>query len=723
MPDIVRAGGLISLKHLAWLYAPSPQAFIFAARTTAAAIIALLLAMWMELDSPQWAPMTVWIVAQSSRGESLSKGRWRLIGTFIGTIAACVIIALLPQQPFLFLPAIGLWLGVCCTVATLVRNFRAYGAVLAGYSCAIVGLAAVPDASNIFTVAVSRMTYIVLGIVIEGALASLFAVAGADSSRRMLREKLKRALNLSTEAVRHVLAGEAQALERSRGLFETILSINDQIEFTELEMGHHGSEGDHARAALAAVSVLLSRALGMATRMAALPVHQVVFNQTSRAVQELLRQMPALLDIPDTVGEALARMQALQTECRTRITDALRDEMADPSDKQRLEHLLDLRVLHQALLELLDDLHFAVREFQLSDGGNSGDRFHFRLPSPRDYTDATQNGVRATLSLVLGSIVWEVTAWPQGTVFLTIVALTCGIFAARENPVIATMNFLRGTVGAAFVAGLLSLLILPSVSDPLTLSAVLAVPMMIGGLAARNARTAAAATAFNLLLPALISPINGARQNEIAFFNGALATLAAVAWAVLVFRTILPFNPDAVRWRMRGRILRDLRGLAARRSLPDTRRWIGYSADRMARVIRHAGPSPGPVIEAYLQGTLAAMTIGLNLIRLRHLHARRQLPPSALRPVAVVLRRMTQFTGRYGRTATMARAATRALRRLELRERDLEVRQEMTRAIAYLLVISRELDKNAVFLDASRPFALPVVRGFANDGGNILKTI
>ncbi|MDT8872571.1 hypothetical protein RAA17_18940 [Komagataeibacter rhaeticus] len=55
---------------------------------------------------------------------------------------------------------------------------------------------------------------------------------------------------------------------------------------------------------------------------------------------------------------------------------------------------------------------------------------------------------------------------------------------------------------------------------------------------------------------------------------------------------------------------------------------------------------------------------------------------------------MSQFSGRYGRfgrTARVARGATRSLRRLEAAEANITSRIEMTRAIAYLLVISYEL--------------------------------
>ncbi|MBS4074476.1 FUSC family protein [Ameyamaea chiangmaiensis] len=691
---------------LAWLYAPSPASLLFAVRTTAAAIISLLIAMWMELDSPQWSAMTVWIVAQNSRGESLSKSRWRVVGTAVGVVMAVLFTALFPQQPFLFLPAIALWLGLCCTVATMVRNFRAYAAVLAGYSCAIVGLAAASNPNDIFTVAVSRSTYIMLGIVVEGSLAALFAINGETQARIALRAKLTSAMDSATDAVAHVLDGGEHAFQRSRALFGTILTINDQIEFTEVEMGHHGSEGDHARAALAAVSVLLSRALGMATRMAALPDEQSDFRATAGMARDLMRDIPPLLAHDEGAANAMVRVRALQDQCRARITAALGEELPPQGgvSEEHMTMLLDRRVLHQALWELLDDLYFALREFHASTRPDVRDHFHFRLPAPRDYTEALHNGIRATASITVASLIWEVTAWSSGLGFITIISLTVGLFATRENPVIATSNFFRGTVAAAIVAGIMSLWVVPAVNDPTTLAAVLAVPMIVGGLAARNASTALAAAAYNIFTINMISPLNGGRETEIAYFNSAVATVLGAGCAVLIFRMVLPFNTDSVRWRMRGRILGDLRRLAASPALPDTRRWVGYSADRMARVVRHAGPAPAPVIEAYLQGTLAAMTIGLNVIRLRHLHARQQLPPSARRPVEVVLRRMTQFTGRYGRTAAMAHAATRILRQLEIRESDIEKRLEMTRAIAYLLVISNELDQNADFLNAQRPY-------------------
>ncbi|MFT9215247.1 MAG: FUSC family protein, partial [Acetobacter malorum] len=96
--------------------------------------------------------------------------------------------------------------------------------------------------------------------------------------------------------------------------------------------------------------------------------------------------------------------------------------------------------------------------------------------------------------------------------------------------------------------------------------------------------------------------------------------------------------------------------------------------------------------------------IGLNIIRLRNLLERNQIPRSARRPIEVVMARMSRFTGKYGRTAQSARLATSTLRRIEAMEPNITTRIELTRAIAYLIVVSHELDANAVFLDASKPY-------------------
>nr|WP_242012410.1 FUSC family protein [Acetobacter lambici] len=693
---------------LSWLLAPTPSAIGFALRTTAAALIALVIALWMELDDPQWAAMTVWIVAQGSRGESLSKARWRLVGTAIGVVMSITLISAFNQTAWLFFPALSIWLGLCCGLATLVRNFRSYALVLAGYTTAIIAIGAIPHPENVFMTAMSRATYIVLGIVCESTVAGLFAHNLAETARRNIRDKLRTALSNVSEAVSSLLAGDDEALIRSRAMFGPILSINDQIEFSEAEMGPHGHEGDHARAALAAVSVLLSRGLGMTVRLQYVQTDQPIFRETASRVSTFLSGLPNRLNTETGVRGILRDLQLLRAECHQQIVDALTHEIGSAftleDEHAQISALLDGRILHNAMDELLGELEQAIREYDASQHFIRGDHFHFRLQSHVDKREAAYNGVRAAVALSAAGLVWECTAWPTGLGFITFVAIVCGLFATRENPVVATTQFMIGGIWAALVAFFLVFFVLPTQANYEMLVATLAIPMFAGGLAARNASTALHSAAYTLLLPNFVHPLNQGRVDEVTWFNSTWAILLGVFFAVLIFRAVLPFNSAAERWRMRRTLLRDLRTLASAEPMPMTRDWIGRNIDRFARLIRHAGPTPSPTIEGCLQGTLAAMTIGLNIIRLRALLHRNQIPPAARRAIEIVMKRMSHFTGKYGHTAHAARVATTALRRMEAAEPNISTRIELTRAIAYLIVVSHELDANAVFLDASRPY-------------------
>ena len=89
------------LDHFRWLYAPDLLSFGYALRTTISALIALGIALWWELGSPQWAALTVWMVAQGTRGKSIAKARWHMFGMVVGTICAIVLVACMPPAPLL----------------------------------------------------------------------------------------------------------------------------------------------------------------------------------------------------------------------------------------------------------------------------------------------------------------------------------------------------------------------------------------------------------------------------------------------------------------------------------------------------------------------------------------------------------------------------------------------------------------------------------------------
>jgi uncharacterized membrane protein YccC len=126
-------------------------AWIFAAKTTASGLIALLVAFTFNLDQPYWALLTVFIVSQPLQsGQVLAKSSYRIIGTVIGAVVALLLVALFAQERVLFLGALALWIGLCAFGSQYTRNFAAYSFVLSGYTVAIVGIPGALDAGNAF---------------------------------------------------------------------------------------------------------------------------------------------------------------------------------------------------------------------------------------------------------------------------------------------------------------------------------------------------------------------------------------------------------------------------------------------------------------------------------------------------------------------------------------------------------------------------------------------
>ncbi|MBS1063085.1 FUSC family protein [Gluconobacter wancherniae] len=700
-----------------WIYSPSPSSVTFALRSTIAACLSLGIAFWMELDSPAWAPMTVWAVAQTTRGESQSKARWRIIGTIIGAIAAIAFMALAPQAPWMFFPLIAIWIGLCSGFATFVSNFRSYALVLAGYTCSIICMDAASNPNDIFFVAVSRSTYIVLGVLCEALMGFIFATSQERQARAQMRDKLESALILVSRTLKSILGAERGALTAARNQFGTILTINDQIEFAEVEMGPHGHEGDHARAALAAVSILLSRGFGMATRLQLLSHDHPAFEQVAEEILLFLKYFPDRLPLSTEVPDLLAELQHLRDLCRQYAAPHRHDDILtslepvpelEPfelaSEQGAYAPNLDERVLFVSLGELLGDMELAIVEYEASTHIIRGDHFHFQRQGHRDTREAIHNGIRGACVVMITALIYEVTAWPNGLGFIAITTLVCGLFATKENPVLGTTEFLKGALAAYAMAWLLVFVLMPKVTTYETLFLFLGPAMFLGGLAKGNPATAGGSAAYGLLLPAMLGLHNHSVMNEMAFYNGNMATVLAVCISVMVFRAVLPFSSSAERFRLRRVMLSELRGLAQPSHKPEISAWVGRNTDRFARLIRHAGPTPLPLIEACIQGTLATLTLGLNVIRLRTLMDREYLPESARRPIQLVLQYVEHSTRRHDKAARVANAAVRRLRALDALETDLITRLEMTRAITYLVVIAHTMQTNADFLDADKPF-------------------
>ncbi|MBV8192773.1 MAG: FUSC family protein, partial [Alphaproteobacteria bacterium] len=204
---------------------------LFGLRMWASVCLALYLAFWLELDNAYWAGTSAALVCQPHLGASMRKGWFRMIGTVVGAVVIVLMTAAFPQDRFGFLLSLALWGAACALVATLLRNFAAYAAALAGYTAAIIAsdeLGATGGTSGLaFTFAVYRVSEIWLGIVCAaivlagtdfGAaprrLAKLFADLSAELASRFSVTIGNRGPGfLGTQVLRRALARRAIALD------------------------------------------------------------------------------------------------------------------------------------------------------------------------------------------------------------------------------------------------------------------------------------------------------------------------------------------------------------------------------------------------------------------------------------------------------------------------------------------------------------------------------
>src|SRR5271163_3108502 len=207
---------------------------LFGIRLWAAVCLALYVAFWLELDNAFWAGTSAALVCQPHLGASLRKGWFRMIGTLVGAVAIVALTASFPQNRAGFLLSLALWGGLCALVSTLLRNFAAYAAALAGFTAAIIAgdeLGAVGGANGeAFNLAVTRGTEICIGIVCAGLvlattdlggtrrqLATLLASLSADVAGGLMR-----ALQLPASAQEESRTERRQLAVRVSGLSTVI---------------------------------------------------------------------------------------------------------------------------------------------------------------------------------------------------------------------------------------------------------------------------------------------------------------------------------------------------------------------------------------------------------------------------------------------------------------------------------------------------------------------
>jgi len=417
---------------------------IFAAKTTASGLIALLIAFTFNLDQPLWALLTVFIVSQAQQsGPVLAKAFYRVIGTLIGATVALLLVALFAQERVLFLGALAIWIGVCTFGSQYARNFSAYAFVLSGYTAAIVGVPGALNPNNAFYIATARVTEICLGIIIAAAI-----------HRIVLPSSAVAALWRSVAAVRQALVDHvAAALDGDDAAKSTALLVTRAIAienqrgsaiFEDREL--RGQSGSLRLLNIALLRVVgaarsLGEQLGYFRRPDRPPLGAAVGDTLAGAVSALKLWQSGVIDA------AGLQQKLREADARWRLAELL---FPMPSSGgfalRRAEAAFGLRELFAALTAYAEayEACFVAHSILLPR----------RIPftPANDPVVALWTGLRATLAVGFVGAFWILSAWPHGSTAVILAAVATARVATMGHAVplalATTMIFALATVPA-----------------------------------------------------------------------------------------------------------------------------------------------------------------------------------------------------------------------------------------------------------------------------------
>lgn len=711
------------LSHLRWFYAPNILSFGYALRTTISSLIALGIALWWELGSPQWAMLTVWMVAQGTRGKSLAKARWHTFGMVLGSVCAVTLVGIMPQYPLLYIFWLAAGIGSFCFIGTLLpgpatmTNYRIHGMRASGFTYGIISMDAVMTPDHVFEIAMARATYILLGIVIETTISSLFQYKLATRSRNRLATNFVNALTKALPPLIHLLKGDSRSVVKSPEVFTTIAALSDDVEFAQVEIGDHKHEGDHARAALAAISLLMCRGLDLGALLAMPYDHGEHYRIMRDKVAEFFKTLPSRLIDEQPIEPVMYELMALRAEAVQMHAECFELEMRTATDPP-IEEDKEERLSHQGqlldkLVIILQELQIALKQYEMSRSVVPHDHFYYPMRTYRDIRTAFMNSLRASVTVFFAGAIWIATGWTDGDLFMMFVCIVCSLFSTLDRPALATQDFLHGCICVTIMGVFVNLWLLarPTVYEMMALC--LAVPALMGGLAFANPRLLLTAVAYNLFFPILLAPNNQGRVNEIEYFNSALPLLLALIYAMWMYRVFLPYDPDYLRWRMRVDILNRLKRLSDPHSKITMSEIVGRGVSEFVQLSTIAIDANNRKIrDIYVGGVLSGMTVELNLVHLQKVLKNPLLPDDVRNVIEFLFKRMSHFTGRYGgsfgRTEKAAHLAVQYLLKREQQETNFSIRKEMLNALASLCVIETELKENREFFNISVPYLASV---------------
>jgi uncharacterized membrane protein YccC len=626
----------------------------FAFRTWLTAMLALYIAFALQLESPYWAWLTVWIVAQPTPGMLLSKSLYLVIGTIGGAFFGITLIALFAQTPELFVLGLALLVAGCTVASNTLTNFRAYATVLTAYSAGIIASGAIDAPNQVFFIAMARAAAFLTGIACSIFVSSIFA---PQRSAAAARDKLRTALQHAAKRAAYSWnASNEERLRIGRNLIQELIALDTVIEYAAAESANFRIQQNHARGLVAHLFSVLSarRALdahvvrrGWLNHDALQIFHEVIL--------DFLHEMPDRLD-KDKIDELISGLDEVRRQVETLRPEI---EMASSAD------VVSERLVIDQLEDFLIHLGGALEAWRVILLGRYAEEPPIGLNFHRDLRAAWINGLRAFLAICAAGAFWIGSAWNYGPTALIYVSVLLSLFSSQPHPERVGWKFFYAGLAAVFLALVCKFLVLPTGAGFEFLAVTLGFVLIPLAWLTFSPSTAAAAGAFSFVFVTLVKVLNPMVYDLSDTLNTWLAIQTGILIGTLSYILIFPPDPVAARRYVTYRIRRGLEMISLLDPVPPTNaHWETRMYDRVMRLNDPNNPS-ATATDEWLDAGLGALNLGTEILRLRRWLESENMTAEVRMAVTKVIDAFGRFLPEPQRVVEVVRGQIQALAQLD----------------------------------------------------------
>jgi uncharacterized membrane protein YccC len=485
---------------------------VFALRTTLAGIAALFTAMWLQLDVPRWAMWTVFIVSPPVRGNALRKTAARLVGTVTGCIVAVAVAGLFPQDRVGFYVVFAAWLGSCAYWATLRRGYVSYAAILGAFTSAIIAADVASAPLAVWQAAVDRGSATLLGTIFA-YFASEMSARSDDVPSELANRVRALAGDVLDWAVRQ-LEWDTSSEPKDASFTAKIFALDESCTNAIAERPALGWVKPWIIGLPTALLAIQSAAL----RLRDADARGLETTATPR-IKDTLRTFAAFLRSTAPLDLQSVRQQALFS---ADVRDGFQSQ--DRALREIVAALLYFLASFKAILTLRPPVNAPLL-----------------YPKPKFATHpeyATTNLIRTVVGMLLGFVIWDVTAWSHGDIFMVNVAVALVLFVANDDPIAGNWPNLIGNLIGGLVALAAKYLVLVHTTHPLTLVIVLFPALLIGAWTETKPKLATLGLFYLNGLLTLLEPRNPQQYDFAHDLNVLIALVFAYAFVPMIFLAI-----------------------------------------------------------------------------------------------------------------------------------------------------------------------------------------